>query len=102
VLARQNLTLSRQPQSLADTGAQIGILFDFVSSGILAVDPIGQPKSAKLHADLEVVERVLAGLVMAVTTAARVDLAEIGEKHLDKRVAEYAPSAGAGLAGTEP
>jgi hypothetical protein len=102
VIAWQDSALSRRPQSLADAAAQIGILFDFVSSGIVAVDPGSRPKSAELHAKLEVVERALAGIAVTVTTAAVVDLAEIGEIYLEERVAEYAPSSAAELPGGEP
>jgi hypothetical protein len=102
VIAWRDVVLSSQPQSLADAAAQIGILFDFVSSGLVASDPGGQPKSAELHAALEMVERLLAGLALAVSAAACVDLAEIGEKGLANRIAAYAPSTPAGLVRIEP
>jgi hypothetical protein len=88
--AWEKLALAQRPVSLTDAAVLLGVLFDFTAR-INALDLESQLSTGALQASLATIERELAGLAVAVSAVAGVDLAAVAEGGLPERLGRRVP-----------
>ena len=88
--AWEKLALAQRPVSLTDAAVLLGVLFDFTAR-IKALDLESQLSTGALQASLATIERELAGLAVAVSAVAGVDLADVAEGGLPERLGRRVP-----------